>query len=80
MKKKYITPVLEVTLLQPDGALAGSNQIPLTPTYGAWNTDDYFGQEGGSSGGSGGNVGWRSDEEIGGEDMFARRSFGSLWE
>lgn len=78
MKRRYIKPEVDFTVVQFENPLA--NSPDRTPAYGAWQPDDYFPETGGSSGGSGGNVGWRSDEEIDGEDMFARRSFGSLWE
>lgn len=84
MKRRYIKPETELQSVDIDRTLAGS--IDTTPSYGAWLPDDYLGQNGGStggdgSGGNGGNVGWRDDEEIGGDDMFSKNfHFGGVWD
>lgn len=78
MKRQYIKPEVDLTVVQFESPLADSPT--RTPAYGAWLPDDYFPESGGSTSGSG-NVGWRGDDEvIDGDDMFARRSFGSLWD
>lgn len=83
MKKVYIKPETEKTSMVVENAFTVSaDVIPRASLSYGWNPDDFFPQTGGSSGYTGGgNIGWRSDEEIDGDNMFARGTrFGSLWD